>query len=975
MQVMTAGVLLAVGPAFVLGQLTSVESVLRGRAIADVGVASASAPVSCVSDTDCAAQTALQGVSGQSAYLCVSGVCSRTVAAGRVCQKASDCAQYQWVVRKLARNATSLSYILGPSPTVAANITVDEYLHSLCAPEFCTIASSCGADSTALFNPANPLRLPTYDNEIACCSGGADLGTCSVFGTSGPNAISVSTCSGTTSCTPGSTAELFCTPANQGSTLWIGIVICLVGAACNNIGLNLQKLALRKRAEKLEEENAAKNKEEQEMKLKISALKFPNSFSSSVKRNLNTLKRPFNRKYANVQDDQMDPEALADAAAAAAVAAANGNNEAIMALNAELDHQQKSLINARRRSLGHELNNVAVGDNVLVNSTSTTTAYVTRPDGTLEEALPISVVVAPSSDKRDLQQSLGFGNLVKNPIWVLGLIVYISANFLNFAALQFAPQSLVAPLSGVSLVVNVIAAPLINKEKFTWKDVVGGVFIVGGSSMTVVFAGVSSSDYNLCVLLKLFQRVPTIIFLITTMACMIGTFSYICIVEKNVESSSDVANSGAPKNPPFGAEITITTTTTTTTTHIPQHTESTVPSNLVPPSPLLPPLPPNAPGGANNPAILDWTSSLYSKIYIPSPIKQRVSRLWGSRSGTPSIVPLSGAESPHLGSLAVPSPLGQGHVPMTSDTGLGIDVGHSRHGRLQVPLSGDDEVEYDRHEPSYEEFEDVPMDKEVVVVRMEKRRESIELLRVVNEDGVPQFKISDAHEVSSQGKVVKGLNSSSVTLLGATGVDASAVSVTAIKDDEEEEEEKEEYDENGKIKKKSLWKRLYKILPKPLKRNVDKISAIQLIPRFEKKISLNSKIVSIGLPLCYAALGGLMGTTCTLFAKSTIHLLTNSFLGDNQFNSLYSWLIAAVTVFTALAQVYWINMGLQRYDALLQIPVFFVVWTVFDVVGGGVYFNEFEGFTARQYGLFILAIGVIFLGVFVLGDRLKRSHV
>jgi hypothetical protein len=43
--------------------------------------------------------------------------------------------------------------------------------------------------------------------------------------------------------------------------------------------------------------------------------------------------------------------------------------------------------------------------------------------------------------------------------------------------------------------------------------------------------------------------------------------------------------------------------------------------------------------------------------------------------------------------------------------------------------------------------------------------------------------------------------------------------------------------------------------------------------------------------------------------------------------------------------------------------------------GGGIYFQEFDGFSAKQYGMFFLSILIIFVGVGVLGDRLKRSHV
>ncbi|KAI9229648.1 MAG: hypothetical protein DHS80DRAFT_7591, partial [Piptocephalis tieghemiana] len=50
---------------------------------------------------------------------------------------------------------------------------------------------------------------------------------------------------------------------------------------------------------------------------------------------------------------------------------------------------------------------------------------------------------------------------VKSKVWWLGLIVFIVGNVMNFLALRFAPQSLVAPLGSMSLVANVLLAPLI----------------------------------------------------------------------------------------------------------------------------------------------------------------------------------------------------------------------------------------------------------------------------------------------------------------------------------------------------------------------------------------------------------------------------------------------------------------------------------------------------------------------------------
>ncbi|KAJ3206925.1 hypothetical protein HDU67_007866 [Dinochytrium kinnereticum] len=183
-------------------------------------------------------------------------------------------------------------------------------------------------------------------------------------------------------------------------------------------------------------------------------------------------------------------------------------------------------------------------------------------------------------------------------------------------------------------------------------------------------------------------------------------------------------------------------------------------------------------------------------------------------------------------------------------------------------------------------------------------------------------------------------------------------------------------DENGEPTQPTLKQRLYRSLPPFIRTSWEWWQKVDILPRTKTKIPLDSRVVRIVLPFSYASLGGLMGTLTVLFAKATIHLLTSSlFEGENQYNEVYAWVITGVTVVTAVSQIYWINMGLQRYDALLQIPVYYVVWTIFDVVGGGIYFNEFEGFNARQYGLFFLATGIIFIGVFVLGDRLKSSHV
>lgn len=152
-----------------------------------------------------------------------------------------------------------------------------------------------------------------------------------------------------------------------------------------------------------------------------------------------------------------------------------------------------------------------------------------------------------------------------------------------------------------------------------------------------------------------------------------------------------------------------------------------------------------------------------------------------------------------------------------------------------------------------------------------------------------------------------------------------------------------------------------------------RIRQVEFIPTLpeDKLIRRDSPLLRFCLPLSYAALGGMMASYTVLFAKSLINLLVTSvFDGQNQFTSGLAWVILVVTVVTAVSQVYWINMGLKKYDALLQVPVFFTIWVLLDIVGGGIYYGEFSGFTAKKYVLFCFGVLVVFFGVALLAKRL-----
>ncbi|KAH6579792.1 hypothetical protein BASA61_010027 [Batrachochytrium salamandrivorans] len=202
----------------------------------------------CSSDDDCVVYNKrLLGWSPGSrsgGYLCVNDQCAYVVAAGEMCKKPSDCSIYQYVDRAIARNSSSS---LLPAAAIS-NPTA--YLNSVCAPEYCTIASSCSTNSDPLFNadPASGvINIPGQYLGQSCCTGATTTDTCAQLGSFLDICNNDNVCS--TSSDP-NINHLICVHISERSTQWIGVIITLVGAATLNIGLNLQKLALRKRHEK-----------------------------------------------------------------------------------------------------------------------------------------------------------------------------------------------------------------------------------------------------------------------------------------------------------------------------------------------------------------------------------------------------------------------------------------------------------------------------------------------------------------------------------------------------------------------------------------------------------------------------------------------------------------------------------------------------------------------------------------------------
>lgn len=77
--------------------------------------------------------------------------------------------------------------------------------------------------------------------------------------------------------------------------------------------------------------------------------------------------------------------------------------------------------------------------------------------------------------------------LIRDKVWAIGFSVYLVGGLLNAVALFFAPQSLVLPLSAITLVANTLLATKVLGEPFFRADIIGIVCVIIGSVLAVWF--------------------------------------------------------------------------------------------------------------------------------------------------------------------------------------------------------------------------------------------------------------------------------------------------------------------------------------------------------------------------------------------------------------------------------------------------------------------------------------------------------
>ena len=101
---------------------------------------------------------------------------------------------------------------------------------------------------------------------------------------------------------------------------------------------------------------------------------------------------------------------------------------------------------------------------------------------------------------------------VCQPFYLLGVLMIFIGSLGDFVALGMAPQSLVTPVGGMTIVANLFFASMWLRERLGTRDIIGTFFVVAGVVSTAFAADKSKKEYTLDCLLDLYQRPNMLIY-------------------------------------------------------------------------------------------------------------------------------------------------------------------------------------------------------------------------------------------------------------------------------------------------------------------------------------------------------------------------------------------------------------------------------------------------------------------------------
>ena len=149
-----------------------------------------------------------------------------------------------------------------------------------------------------------------------------------------------------------------------------------------------------------------------------------------------------------------------------------------------------------------------------------------------------------ATNHRSADEAAASINYTRQLVWQCGLALVILGSIFDFAALAFAPQSVIAPLGSLTLVSNVFLAPLLLKERLSRRDVLCTLIIVGGAALAVGCASNGDREVTVQQMFRYFLHLQFLVYavlvVVSVLALRVMTWKA-AVLRKRAHSSAAAA--------------------------------------------------------------------------------------------------------------------------------------------------------------------------------------------------------------------------------------------------------------------------------------------------------------------------------------------------------------------------------------------------------------------------------------------------
>ena len=121
-------------------------------------------------------------------------------------------------------------------------------------------------------------------------------------------------------------------------------------------------------------------------------------------------------------------------------------------------------------------------------------------------------------------------------IWAVGLFCIVMGSVGDFGALAFGAQSLIAPLSSLALVANIVIATWMHGEEFSKRDGMCTMVIISGCVVSVIFAEHKDCIYTTMQLFELFFKLPALCYFLFIIIALTVGMLFVKWIERVLES-------------------------------------------------------------------------------------------------------------------------------------------------------------------------------------------------------------------------------------------------------------------------------------------------------------------------------------------------------------------------------------------------------------------------------------------------------